>query len=336
MDVKLDQQDCASNGTNLTLNNQIGHKKKNRKKNKSKTNEIDAIATKLENCLHLKQNGLLVNGDLGTSDDGNSNGDISTLNNHEEKSQNEDKHAANNCNDKDAKIAPPPTSGSSKKKQKNRNKQKENHAQHEKIDGRQSDEGLINNNLDKIPDANNSGSHNSLLNDGCAIESTSVTSQPPSPTATSTKISDGQEPEISKDVDSPKKEHEVPTESQESIASNVEQNEQPNDIVIEYRVYENELQMPDIMALIQKDLSEPYSIYTYRYFIHNWPKLCFLALHEGRCVGAIVCKLDIHRQIVKRGYIAMLAVDKNYRKLKIGTTLVQKAILVSILCIGEK
>lgn len=40
--------------------------------------------------------------------------------------------------------------------------------------------------------------------------------------------------------------------------------------------YENELQMPDIMRLITKDLSEPYSIYTYRYFIHNWPELCFL------------------------------------------------------------
>lgn len=45
---------------------------------------------------------------------------------------------------------------------------------------------------------------------------------------------------------------------------------------IEYINYENELQMSAIMRLIQKDLSEPYSIYTYRYFIHNWPKLCFL------------------------------------------------------------
>ncbi len=99
---------------------------------------------------------------------------------------------------------------------------------------------------------------------------------------------------------------------------------------IVYRVYENELQMPDIMRLIQKDLSEPYSIYTYRYFIHNWPKLCFLAMHGTTCVGAIVCKLDIHRQQSKRGYIAMLAVDKDYRKLKIGTNLVAKAIQVSV------
>ncbi|KAL9697727.1 hypothetical protein quinque_001168 [Culex quinquefasciatus] len=102
--------------------------------------------------------------------------------------------------------------------------------------------------------------------------------------------------------------------------------EEPPKPAIDYREYESELQMPSIMALIQKDLSEPYSIYTYRYFIHNWPRLCFLALHEGRCVGAIVCKLDIHRQNIRRGYIAMLAVDKDYRKLKIGTTLVQKAI----------
>lgn len=45
---------------------------------------------------------------------------------------------------------------------------------------------------------------------------------------------------------------------------------------VAYVQYQSELQMPDIMRLIQKDLSEPYSIYTYRYFIHNWPMLCFL------------------------------------------------------------
>lgn len=49
-----------------------------------------------------------------------------------------------------------------------------------------------------------------------------------------------------------------------------------SDGTIEYVNYRDETQMPDIMRLIQKDLSEPYSIYTYRYFIHNWPQLCFL------------------------------------------------------------
>ncbi|XP_063625045.1 N-alpha-acetyltransferase 30 [Cydia splendana] len=94
--------------------------------------------------------------------------------------------------------------------------------------------------------------------------------------------------------------------------------------------YESELQMPEIMRVIQKDLSEPYSIYTYRYFIHNWPKLCFLATHDGKCIGAIVCKLDMHRNVVKRGYIAMLAVDEKYRNKKIGSRLVRKAIQAMI------
>ncbi len=47
-------------------------------------------------------------------------------------------------------------------------------------------------------------------------------------------------------------------------------------VTINYVNYESETQMKDIMSLITKDLSEPYSIYTYRYFIHNWPKLSFL------------------------------------------------------------
>ncbi|KAK3718785.1 hypothetical protein QZH41_014036 [Actinostola sp. cb2023] len=50
------------------------------------------------------------------------------------------------------------------------------------------------------------------------------------------------------------------------------------------------------------------------------------AMHKGQCVGAIVCKLDVHKNMVHRGYIAMLAVEKEYRRHKIGTKLVKKAI----------
>lgn len=102
------------------------------------------------------------------------------------------------------------------------------------------------------------------------------------------------------------------------------------DITISYVRYESELQMPDIMRLITKDLSEPYSIYTYRYFIHNWPQLCFLAMVDKECVGAIVCKLDMHKKMFRRGYIAMLAVDSKYRRKGIGTQLVKKAIYAMV------
>ncbi|XP_054828738.1 N-alpha-acetyltransferase 30 [Eublepharis macularius] len=109
-----------------------------------------------------------------------------------------------------------------------------------------------------------------------------------------------------------------------------EEEDATGDLTIRYVRYESELQMPDIMRLITKDLSEPYSIYTYRYFIHNWPQLCFLAMVGDECVGAIVCKLDMHKKMFRRGYIAMLAVDSKYRRKGIGTNLVKKAIYAMV------
>lgn len=38
------------------------------------------------------------------------------------------------------------------------------------------------------------------------------------------------------------------------------------------------------MEMVDKDLSEPYSIFTYRYFLCNWPGLCIRAVYEGELV----------------------------------------------------
>ena len=35
--------------------------------------------------------------------------------------------------------------------------------------------------------------------------------------------------------------------------------------------------LPAIRQLISQDLSEPYSIYVYRYFLYQWGELCFMA-----------------------------------------------------------
>jgi len=51
---------------------------------------------------------------------------------------------------------------------------------------------------------------------------------------------------------------------------------------IDYVGYESEHQLAGMMALIENDLSEPYSIYTYRYFLHQWPKLSFLVIRSRR------------------------------------------------------
>lgn len=48
---------------------------------------------------------------------------------------------------------------------------------------------------------------------------------------------------------------------------------------LRYVQYSHDLEeeyLPSIRALISKDLSEPYSIYVYRYFLCQWAHLCFM------------------------------------------------------------
>ncbi|KAL1881364.1 hypothetical protein VTK73DRAFT_4371 [Phialemonium thermophilum] len=103
---------------------------------------------------------------------------------------------------------------------------------------------------------------------------------------------------------------------------------------LKYIQYEHGLEgryLPAIRALISKDLSEPYSIYVYRYFLYQWGHLCFMALDpkDSSLVGVIVCKLEPHASHsppTLRGYIAMLAVSAPYRGHGIATALVKRAI----------
>ena len=109
---------------------------------------------------------------------------------------------------------------------------------------------------------------------------------------------------------------------------------------VAYSEYTGEDQLQGIIDLISVDLSEPYSIFTYRYFINNWPNLCFIATttgaepaaaacaapSTGRVVGTIVCKQDRHRSGSVRGYIAMLAVHNSMRKRGMGKQLVKLAV----------
>ncbi|GLT68729.1 hypothetical protein SLA2020_409340 [Shorea laevis] len=94
---------------------------------------------------------------------------------------------------------------------------------------------------------------------------------------------------------------------------------------IEYASYGGEHHLPLIMNLVDQELSEPYSIFTYRYFVYLWPQLSFLAFHKGKCVGTVVCKMGEHRNTF-RGYIAMLVVIKPYRGRGIATELVTRSI----------
>jgi len=64
---------------------------------------------------------------------------------------------------------------------------------------------------------------------------------------------------------------------------------------ITFSTFEKEEQMIELMRLIEKGLSEPYSVYTYRYFINNWPQLCILAHHSGKIIGTEVLMYLVNR-----------------------------------------
>eukprot|EP00826_Nyctotherus_ovalis_P036655 TRINITY_DN3272_c0_g1_i3.p1 TRINITY_DN3272_c0_g1~~TRINITY_DN3272_c0_g1_i3.p1 ORF type:complete len:107 (+),score=29.83 TRINITY_DN3272_c0_g1_i3:147-467(+) len=75
---------------------------------------------------------------------------------------------------------------------------------------------------------------------------------------------------------------------------------------------------------MEKYLSEPYPVYTYRYFLTTWPDLCILAMKGTECIGCIVSKISPQKSTkALKGYIAMLAVEEEYRRLGLGRKLVQ-------------
>ncbi len=43
-----------------------------------------------------------------------------------------------------------------------------------------------------------------------------------------------------------------------------------------FETFTNENDLEGIIKLVEQDLSEPYSIYTYRFFIYDYPKMCIM------------------------------------------------------------
>lgn len=115
---------------------------------------------------------------------------------------------------------------------------------------------------------------------------------------------------------------------------------------IKFVNYRDESQLDSVMRLVGKDLSEPYSVFTYRYFLHRFPQLCIFAVPTGsnasnngdrdsndgmEPIGCVVCKVDEEAAAndndvpIFTGYMAMLTVDTSYRRSGIGSALVRRA-----------
>lgn len=90
---------------------------------------------------------------------------------------------------------------------------------------------------------------------------------------------------------------------------------------IVFRPYKGEEEIIEIFNLIDNELSEPYGIYTYRYFMAVNPEHTIIALDNDVIIGAVVGRQTVKTPNRIKGYIAMLVVKKEYRKLGIGRKL---------------
>eukprot|EP00892_Ulva_mutabilis_P011385 jgi/Ulvmu1/8619/UM046_0019.1 len=95
---------------------------------------------------------------------------------------------------------------------------------------------------------------------------------------------------------------------------------------IRYRQYKGEQDIKLVKQIVDPELSEPYSIFTYRLFLSPWPQLCHFCYVNDKPAGVVVCKIDDRPKGFKRGYLGMIVVLKEYRKLGIGSELAKRAI----------
>ena len=97
-----------------------------------------------------------------------------------------------------------------------------------------------------------------------------------------------------------------------------------------FKTYPGNHQRQRIIELMTKYLSEPYPVYTYMYFLDLFPDCTILCYDKNKkdeknelyVCGAIVGNIN-KKESKKQGYIAMLAVEEEYRKRGLGKKMVE-------------
>lgn len=95
---------------------------------------------------------------------------------------------------------------------------------------------------------------------------------------------------------------------------------------VTYRPYNDENDLEAIKHLFSAELSEPYQIWTYRYFSQRYPSLTIIAEMDGDLIGCCMGMMqpgETHpRESVKcQAYIGMISVTGKFKGRRIGTHL---------------
>lgn len=107
---------------------------------------------------------------------------------------------------------------------------------------------------------------------------------------------------------------------------------------LDYEIFSSDKdQLPEILSLITLDLSEPYNLYTIRYFLYSWPWLTHLLYtrEHHQLIGVVIGRLTLGKtepyalederdEKFLEGYIAMLVIHPDFRQHGLGSALVQK------------
>lgn len=90
-----------------------------------------------------------------------------------------------------------------------------------------------------------------------------------------------------------------------------------------YCKYPGEILIKDIINLMSDNLSEPYPILTYRYFLDTWPDLCITVFDKDDIfAGSLVAGIEETQKGKTKGYIAMIAVVNKYRGKRIAKNII--------------
>ncbi len=89
-----------------------------------------------------------------------------------------------------------------------------------------------------------------------------------------------------------------------------------------YTTFPGEELTSEVMDLMTKNLSEPYPIFTYRYFLDSFPDLCIMVFDKDIFIGGIIGSTEVTSKKKTKGYIAMIAIKDEYRGKKIARHIV--------------